>query len=333
MTPIKHNTIKLSLGFSPCPNDTFIFDALVNKKIDTDGFAFEVFLEDVETLNQWALQKKLDVSKISYGALPLLLKDYIVLSAGGALGKGVGPLLVSKRELEAGSRKSEVGGRRSEVGSQTSDVRRQKPEDRKEKTENKIRNSIFDIRILAAMINNMRVAIPGEHTTAHILFSLAFPEAKNKYFTIFSAIEEAVLNEEADAGVIIHESRFTYRQKGLHKLIDLGEYWEQQTGLPIPLGGIAVKRNLTAEIQLRINNLIKKSIEHAFNNYPNISDYVKQHAQEMQEQTMRQHIDLYVNNYSMDLGKDGKKAVEQLLKIYTGIHNSQIDEPDIFLEQ
>ena len=292
MTTTKHNTIKLSLGFSPCPNDTFIFDALVNKKIDTDGFAFEVFLEDVETLNEWALQKKLDVTKISYGALPLLLKDYVVLSAGGALGKGVGPLLITK----------------------------QKPEVGRENTENKIRNSKFEIRNLAAIINNMRVAIPGEHTTAHMLFSLAFPEAKNKYFTIFSAIEEAVLNEEADAGVIIHESRFTYQQKGLHKIIDLGEYWEQQTGLPIPLGGIVVKRNLSAETQLRINNLIKKSIEHAFNNYPNISEYVKQHAQEMHEQTMRQHIDLYVNNYSTDLGEEGKKAVNKMLQTYQQMH-------------
>lgn len=187
----------LTLGFSPCPNDTFIFDALVNKKIDTEGLTFEPVLEDVQTLNEWALQGRLDITKISYGVLPLLLERYLVLNAGGALGKGVGPLLITK---QAGAANKAV--------------------------------------------DEMTIAIPGEHTTAHMLFSLAYPQAAKKKFMIFSAIEDAVLNGDVDAGVIIHENRFTYQQKGLHKLIDLGEYWERQTGNPIPLGGDCNEENL-----------------------------------------------------------------------------------------
>ncbi|HEY1202308.1 MAG TPA: 1,4-dihydroxy-6-naphthoate synthase, partial [Niastella sp.] len=248
-----------TLGFSPCPNDTFIFDALVNNKIDTEGLSFQPVLEDVQTLNEWALQGKLDVTKISYGVLPLLLKKYIVLNAGGALGKGVGPLLITKQ-----------------AGAENKDV------------------------------NEMTIAIPGEHTTAHMLFSLAYPKAIKKKFMVFSAIEDAVLNGDVDAGVIIHENRFTYQQKGLHKLVDLGEYWERQTGNPIPLGGIVMKRSFDSALQQKVDGLIMRSLEYAFENYPLITDYVKQHSQEMSEAVMRQHIDLYVNNYSLQLGADGK---------------------------
>lgn len=264
--------MKLTLGFSPCPNDTFIFDALVNKKINTDGFDFNVVLEDVQTLNQWALQGKLDITKISYGVLPLILGDYDLLDAGGALGKGVGPLLISKKTM-----------------------------DLKE-------------------IDNCSVAVPGKNTTAHLLFSLAFPQATQKQFMIFSEIEQAVMNGEADAGVIIHENRFTYQQKGLIKLIDLGEFWEKETGCPIPLGGIVMKKNVDAKTHQRINELIKKSVEYAFEHYPVLSPFVKQHSQEMDESVMRQHIDLYVNNYSLSLGNEGKQAIKALLKIYTKIN-------------
>ncbi len=261
-----------TLGFSPCPNDTFIFDALVNKKIDTEGLDFEVRLEDVETLNQWALQGKLDISKISYGVLPLVLDRYDLLDAGGALGKGVGPLLIAKSDIP-----------------------------------------VTDL-------SRRTVAIPGERTTAHLLFSLAFPQVRQKEFMIFSAIEEAVLKGKVDCGVIIHENRFTYQQKGLVKLLDLGEFWEKTTSAPIPLGGIVFRKGEDPGLQTKVNSLIRTSLEYAFANYPSLPDYVKQHSQEMEEQVMRQHIDLYVNNYSISLGEEGKKAVQTLLETYAGIH-------------
>jgi 5,8-dihydroxy-2-naphthoate synthase len=281
----------LTLGFSPCPNDTFIFDALVNKKIDTEGLEVNPVLEDVQTLNEWALQGKLDVSKISYGVLPLLSDKYIVLNAGGALGKGVGPLLITKHDVS---------------------------------------NKTYEEMV--KVVNNMTIAIPGEHTTAHMLFSLAFPQATKKKFMLFSAIEDAVINQEVDAGVIIHENRFTYQQKGLHKLMDLGMYWEQQTGNPIPLGGIVMKKTFSSALQQQVDRLIKKSLEYAFANYPLITDYVKQHSQEMSEQVMRQHIDLYVNNYSLQLGEDGKAAVRTFLDIYETLKDIKPQKEAIFLQ-
>jgi 1,4-dihydroxy-6-naphthoate synthase len=261
--------MKLSIGFSPCPNDTFIFDALVNKKIDTGELSFDVVLEDVQTLNNGAIAGGLDISKISYGVLPLVMQRYKVLNAGGALGKGVGPLLISKQAL-----------------------------------------------LPSENINEKTIAIPGENTTAHMLFSLAYPQAHHKKFMIFSGIEEAVINEAVDLGVIIHENRFTYQQKGLTKIIDLGSYWEQQTQYPIPLGGIVIKRSFDTALQQKVDALIRQSVEYAFQHYPLLADYVKQHSQEMEEQVMRQHIDLYVNNYSIDLGEAGKRAVKKLLEVY-----------------
>lgn len=269
--------MRFTLGFSPCPNDTFIFDALVNKKIDTEGLDFEVFLEDVQTLNQWAMQGKLDISKISYGVLPLVLHQYRLLEAGGALGKGVGPLLISRQP---------------------------KP--------------IKDV-------NTSTIAIPGQQTTAHLLFSLAFPEAAQKEFMVFSDIEDAVLSGKVDCGVIIHENRFTYQQKGLTKLMDLGEFWEKETGAPIPLGGIVFREDLDPAMSKKVNALIRKSLEYSFKDYPALSDYVKVHAQEMDEHVMRQHIDLYVNNYSLSLGEDGEKAIQTLLATYSKIHARQQD--------
>lgn len=276
--------MKLSLGFSPCPNDTFIFDALVNNKIDSEGLGFEVYLEDVQTLNQWAKESKLDVTKVSYGVLPLVLDNYITLNSGGALGKGVGPLLISTANYQLST------------------------------------------------VNSKITAIPGENTTAHLLFSLAFPEAKNKQFLVFSQIENAVLNGKVDAGVIIHENRFTYQDRGLVKLMDLGKYWEEKFQVPIPLGGIITKRNIDKKIQLQVDKLIRKSVEFAFLNYPELTDYTRQHSQEMSEAVMRQHIDLYVNNYSIDLGKEGKKAVMTLLGIYQKMHpETKINLGTIFL--
>jgi 1,4-dihydroxy-6-naphthoate synthase len=260
--------MKLTLGFSPCPNDTFIFDALVNKKIDTGDLEFKVILEDVETLNKLAIKNSLDISKISFGVLPLLLENYIVLNSGSALGKGVGPLLIS------------------------------------------------DKTIAVTEINNYTIAIPGEHTTAHMLFSLAFPNAKNKIFLRYDKIEDFILLSRNVAGVIIHENRFTYQKKELIKIIDLGEFWEQKTQSPIPLGGIVAKRNIPLALLKEIDGLIKQSIKYSFANYPILTDYVRKHSQEMKEDIMRKHIDLYVNDYSIELGEIGKNAVRGMLKVY-----------------
>ncbi len=273
--------MKLTLGFSPCPNDTFIFDALVNNKIDTEGLDFDVILEDVQTLNQWAIEGKLTITKLSYGVLPLVLDKYIVLNSGSALGNGVGPLLISNLELV-------------------------------------IRN-----------VADFVIAIPGENTTAHLLFSLAYPDAKNKIFLRYNEIEKFVVDNKG-LGVIIHENRFTYQAKGLHKIIDLGDYWEQKTGNPLPLGGIVVKRNIDNVLQQKVDRLIKKSIEYAFTKYPELNDYIKLHSQEMSEDVMRKHIDLYVNNYSLSLGKDGKAAVMKLLSVYQQTNNLVITEKNIF---
>ncbi len=278
--------MNFTLGFSPCPNDTFIFDALVNKKIDTQGLEFDVVLADVQTLNNWAKEGKLDISKISYGVLPLVMDKYILLNSGGALGKGVGPLLIAKK------------------------------------------------RLLLDDIDTLTIAIPGENTTAHMLFSLAFPNAQLKKFMVFHQIEQAVISGKVDAGVIIHENRFTYQDKGLLQLMDLGVYWEQQLKVPIPLGGIIANRNMDKQTCLLVDKLIHQSLEFAFANYPTVTAYVKQHSQEMSEYVMRQHIDLYVNNYSLELGIDGKKAVETLLNVYQQQHpEMSINRTEVYVEK
>jgi 1,4-dihydroxy-6-naphthoate synthase len=275
----------LTIGFSPCPNDTFIFDALINKKIDTGELVFDVHLEDVETLNQWALSGKLDITKISYAVLPLLLDTYIVLNSGSALGRGVGPLLITNEDI-------------------------------------KVNN-----------VDDSLIAIPGEHTTAHLLFSLAYPNAKNKIFLRYDKIEDFVLAGKG-LGVIIHENRFTYKEKGLHRIIDLGDYWETRTNKPIPLGGIVMKRNVDKTIQERTDVLIRKSIEYAFTNYPVLNDYIRIHSQEMSEDVMRRHIDLYVNELSINLGDAGKTAIEGLLNINRGTGNDRFPARDkIFLNE
>ncbi|MEN9548100.1 MAG: hypothetical protein RIR12_691 [Bacteroidota bacterium] len=279
--------MKLTIGFSPCPNDTFIFDALANQKINTGDIEFEVVLADVETLNEWALEGKLDITKLSFPAFFRSLQHYTLLNAGSALGKGVGPLLITDTAHP----------------------------------------------ITEAEINQASIALPGLHTTANLLFSFAYPEAFDKRFMIFSSIENALLQKEVDLGVIIHENRFTYHQKGLHKIKDLGEYWEDKIGLPIPLGGIAIHQSLKRSVALEINKLIRNSIEFAFNAYPSIPAYTKQHSQEMSEEVMRQHINLYVNDYSIDLGNDGQMAIETLHNIFLEINNLEEtdDEEVLFL--
>ncbi len=278
--------MQFTLGFSPCPNDTFIFDALANKKIDTEGFEFDIVLEDVETLNRWALDGKLDITKLSFPAFFNSSENYTLLNSGSAIGKGVGPLLITD----------------------TSD----------QKTEEKI--------------NQSSIALPGVNTTANLLFSYAYPEATKKIYMIFSAIEDSLINKEVDLGVIIHENRFTYQQKGLHKVKDLGEFWEEKMQLPIPLGGIAINQSVKRSVALKINELIRKSLEYAFKHYPEIADYVKLHSQEMDEDVMRQHIDLYVNNFSLDLGDDGKQAIEKLYDVFLNINNKEkIKDDSLFL--
>ncbi|WP_343688477.1 1,4-dihydroxy-6-naphthoate synthase [Chitinophaga sp.] len=257
--------MELTLGFSPCPNDTFIFDAMVNNKIDTKGLQFDTRLEDVETLNKWALEGKLDITKLSYGVLPKVLHQYELLNSGSALGRGCGPLLIAKKPIDK---------------------------------EN---------------IKDCKIAIPGINTTANLLFSTAFPEAKNKEILVFSDIENAVLDGRVDAGVIIHENRFTYQQRGLVKIIDLGEYWESTTGSPIPLGGIVIRKSLPAELKQQVDKLIHDSLQESYKHYPALSSFVTSHAQEMEESVMRQHIELYVNDFSLDLGEAGRAAIDRLM--------------------
>ena len=272
----------IKIGFSPCPNDTFIFDALVNNRIDTGNLQFEPILEDVQTLNLWALEGKLSVTKLSYGVLPLVLDNYNLLNSGSALGRGVGPLLITKED------------------------------------------------ILQSNIEEMQIAIPGENTTANLLFSSAYPDAKNKVFLRYDEIEGFVLQGKG-LGVIIHENRFTYSDKGLKKVRDLGEFWEDKTGYPIPLGGIAVKKSIPVQIQQLVDTLIRKSIEYAFSNYPAINDYVRSHSQEMNEDVMRKHIDLYVNEYSVNLGSEGIEAVKMLLEVHASLNTASEKLPPDFM--
>jgi 1,4-dihydroxy-6-naphthoate synthase len=258
--------MKIKLAISTCPNDTFIFDALVNKRIDTGGYSFDVTLADIQELNNLALSGEADMVKISYALYPLVSKEYQLLTAGSALGSGVGPLVVSKRKIY--------------------------PDE----------------------VEHAKIAIPGKTTTANFLLSLAFPEATNKKVYLFSDIEEAVLQNEVDVGVLIHEGRFTYKQKGLFKVIDLGEFWEETTANPVPLGGIAIRRDLPEKVKRELNTLTRQSVEYAFANSRETTSFVKMHAQEMDEQVILSHIELYVNNFSIDLGERGKNTVRAMLE-------------------
>jgi len=271
----------ISIGFSPCPNDCFIFDAMIHGKIDTEGLIFEPVMEDVEALNQKAFMGLLAVTKLSYHAYAHLTEMYQLLNAGSALGNNCGPLLIAKSELE--------------------------------------------------VTPSTRIAIPGKYTTANFLLSLAFPQAVNKTETIFSGIEDAVLNGDADAGLIIHENRFTYEQKGLKKLIDLGEYWETLAKAPIPLGGIVARRDMPEELKHKIDRVLRRSVEYAFANPGASLNFVKAHAQEMSEEVMYKHIGLYVNKYSVDLGAEGRRAVKLLFDKATELGVIGKIEEEIFL--
>ncbi|MCK5846209.1 MAG: 1,4-dihydroxy-6-naphthoate synthase [Bacteroidales bacterium] len=257
-------TTKITLGFSSCPNDTFIFDAMIHGKIDTEGLGFDLIIEDVEELNKRAFNNELDVTKISFNAYTHLVNKYILLDSGAALGENCGPLIISKKDISMSDIKDKV------------------------------------------------IAIPGKNTTANLLMTLAFPEHKNKREMLFSDIEKAIIDGDVDAGLIIHESRFTYKDKGLKKILDIGEYWEDSTGTPTPLGGIIIKRNLGNDLINKVNRVLRRSVEFAFKNPKSGIDFIKEHSQEMSEEVMYKHIALYVNNYSLELGVKGKQAVERL---------------------
>ncbi len=258
--------MKLTLAFSPCPNDCFMFDAIVNRRIDLEGLEFDVRLADVEALNKAAFAGNVDVMKLSYHAYAYCARDYVLLDAGSALGRNCGPLLISKRAIPE-----------AEVAS-----------------------------------GALRIAIPGKYTTANFLLGLAFPGVGNRTELLFSDIEGAVLDGRVDAGLIIHENRFTYAAKGLKKIVDLGEFWEAETGAPIPLGGIVVRRSLPDEIKQAVNRVVRRGVEYAFAHRTASLPFVREHAQEMSEEVMYRHIDLYVNEYSVDLGSEGRRAVELL---------------------
>jgi len=275
--------MKLKLGFSTCPNDTFIFDALVHHKIDTEGLEFDLVLADVEELNKSAFKKEIDITKLSYHAYAYAANDYKLLDSGSALGDNNGPLLISKHKIY----KDEVDG--------------------------------------------LKIAIPGKYTTANLLLSVAYPNALDKREYLFSDIEEVVLSNEVDAGLIIHENRFTYEQKGLRKIIDLGEYWQEKTKMPIPLGGIVVNRNLSFDVQVKINRLVRQSLEYAYKNPASSLNFMRQYAQEMKEEVMKKHVDLYVNNYSLNLGSKGREAIVKLYREASVISGFPEINDDIFV--
>ncbi len=275
--------MKLTLGFSPCPNDTFIFDAMVHGRVDTEGLKFEYFLADVEELNRKAFNSDTDITKISCYAYAYVANNYLILDSGSALGFGTGPLLIGRHKIEH------------------------------------------------SKIPDSRIAIPGKYTTANLLFSLIWPSAENKTEYLFSDIEDALLNDEADAGLIIHETRFTYRRKGLHKISDLGEYWEKLTGLPVPLGLIVLKRSIPYDIALKVNRIVRRSIEYAFEDSSASFDFVMANAKEMESSVMNDHIKLFVNDYTLNLGTEGRKAIKELYRIATGKGIIQEMPENIFL--
>jgi len=275
----------IRIGFSPCPNDTFLFDALVNGKMDTGNYRFEPVLADVEELNQMALRGELEVTKLSYHAFMHMTDRYAMLYSGSALGNNCGPLVIAKPGFE--------------------------PE----------------------QVKNASIAIPGEHTTANFLLDFSFPEANNRVPMIFNAIENAVLNEEVDCGVIIHENRFTYAEKGLIKVRDLGEQWESETGLPIPLGGIAVRRDILSDLQWKINDWISESTQRALDHPNDAEDYVSCHAQEMDREVMYSHIRLYVNHYTVNLGENGIAAVKHMQQHLIQMGRIPANEREIFISK
>ena len=257
-------TRALTIGYSPCPNDTYIFYALVHGNVCVPGLEFREQLADVEKLNQMALEGSLDITKISYHALGHLREQYALLRSGSALGRGCGPLIVAK------------------PGTTLDDIKRGP------------------------------IAIPGKLTTASLLLRLYDPSITNIVVMTFDRIMNAVSTGEVIAGLIIHESRFTYPLYNLEKLLDLGAWWERHSRLPIPLGGILGKRSHGRDVLLQVEEGIQASLRYANAHVDEVLSYCKQHSQEMDEKVMKSHIDLYVNDFSLDLGQEGLAAVRRL---------------------
>jgi len=278
--------MKLSFNFSPCPNDCFMFEAIVNHRIDLEGLEFSIELADVEALNRAAFARSPDVTKLSYHAYAYCAADYSLLSSGSALGRNCGPLLVSKRTIST----QEVAG------------------------------------------GQIEIAIPGTFTTANLLLATAFPQARRKTELLFSAIESAVLADQFDAGVIIHENRFTYEAKGLKKIIDLGEFWDQTTRLPLPLAGIVIKRSLPDDSKRKVNRVLRRSIAYACAHRAASREFVRAHSQEISDDVLGQHIDLYVNSYSVDMGYEGRQAVSMLLERGTAMGVIPTTKAIVFLD-
>jgi 1,4-dihydroxy-6-naphthoate synthase len=257
---------KLTIGYSPCPNDTYIFYALAHNRVPLEGISFAPpILDDVETLNCWALQQKLDVTKLSFHALGHVLDSYVMLSAGAALGRGCGPLLVTRK------------GHVLHPGRD-------------------------------------RIAVPGKYTTAAMLLQLYEPRYENIRTVRFDKIMPAIADGTIEGGVIIHESRFTYQDFHLRCVQDLGQWWEEETGLPIPLGCIAARKNLPEKVLPEIDSAIRKSLEWARKNIVQCMPYIKNHAQELSSDVLQSHIELYVNDFSLHIGDEGKSAVRELLR-------------------
>jgi 1,4-dihydroxy-6-naphthoate synthase len=255
----------MKLSISPCPNDTFMFDALLHGRVDTEGLEFRLHTADIEALNGAALRGEADVTKISYAVVPAIEGAYRLLNAGSALGRGNGPLLVAARPLDPGA------------------------------------------------LRGLTVAVPGERTTANLLLKNLFPEIGATKEYLFSEVADAVVRGEADAGVLIHEGRFTYAARGLHRVVDLGREWEDRYALPLPLGAIAVRRSLPEPVARRIDRVLRRSIEHALAHPDDSYDFVKSHARELDDRVIRSHIELFVNRFSLDPGDEGRAAVLRLL--------------------
>ena len=260
---------KLSIGYSTCPNDTFIFAGL-NALLEDTGLVFEPVLADVETLNRWALEGRLDVTKLSFFAFGKVRAQYALLPSGGALGRGCGPILVTRGEN--------------------------------------------DLKRLRDGTRKYRIAAPGNLTTARLLLTLYLGYEPQFEQMVFSRVMPAVRDGEADFGLVIHEGRFTLDAYGLGSVLDLGQWWEEESGLPIPLGGIAIRRDLGRDTASIVAERIRRSLSLAESGAPIVKDYVGIHAQEMAPQVIRQHIDLYVNRFSRDLGEEGRNAVKVLLE-------------------
>lgn len=277
----------LETGYSPCPNDTYIFYALAKGLVDLSPYKLNICLADVEELNGWARAGRMDICKVSVHAAAHIMEDYVLLRAGGAMGRGVGPLLLARSEMQLGQ------------------------------------------------LDGRKVAIPGHNTTANLLFSLMCKNAEVEVESVemvFDQIMPAIRSGEVDAGVVIHEGRFTFANLGLVRLEDLGNWWEVYSGLPIPLGSIAIRRSLGTDIASRVNTAIRESIAVADANPSRAWDYIKQNAQEMDDDVIRRHIKTFVTDYSVDVGSEGEEAVSTLLAEAALMDGVKLPELPVFID-